>query len=79
MYLDQNLVGTATGMSREPTYIAKNPPSTSTNEKFANCLTSTSCLAYFSFFADLLSTCSSFSKSLIMTNDALPSPGVKHT
>jgi len=40
MYLDQALVGTIIGMSRESNSMSKNPPLTSGDEKSTNCSTS---------------------------------------
>jgi len=56
------------GKSRELAFMSKNPPLTGTNENFANCSTSTGRSACSSFFVALISTYSSSSKSLIMTN-----------
>jgi hypothetical protein len=68
MYLDRNLVGIVTSMSRESTSMSKNPRSIGINEKSTNCSTLTNCLTFCSFFVVLLSTYSSSSKSLIITN-----------
>jgi hypothetical protein len=56
------------GKSGESTFTSKNPPSTGTNENFANCSTSTGRSTCSSFFVALISTYSSSSESLMMTN-----------
>jgi len=67
MYLDWALVGTTTCMSRESAFPSKNPPSTSIDEKFVSCSTSTSCSTS-STSIYIFSTYSSSLESLIITN-----------
>jgi hypothetical protein len=55
-------------MSKEPIFMSKNLPSTSINEIFVGCSTSTCRPTCFSFYVALLSTYSSSLESLIMTN-----------
>jgi hypothetical protein len=43
MYLDQDLVGIVIGTLKKPTFMSKNPPSTSSDENVVDCSTSIGC------------------------------------
>jgi hypothetical protein len=66
--LGPHLVGTTMDMLGESSFMSKNPPSIGDDKKSTNCSTligySTSSVTYVDFF----STCSSSSKSVIITN-----------
>jgi hypothetical protein len=66
MHLDDMLVGTTIGMSKELASVSNNRPLFDSHEKSTNCLASTSCLAYGCVSIVFFSTCFSFFKSLII-------------